>query len=42
LTYSNGELLIKSDVKELVAVLAVKPAAIDLVTARTNSGELLS
>ena len=42
LTYSNGELLIKSSVKELVAVLAVQPEAIDHVTARTNSGELLS
>lgn len=42
LTYSNGELLIKSSVKELVAVLAVQPEAVDLVTARTNSGELLS
>ncbi|MFA5285407.1 MAG: hypothetical protein WC347_07410 [Smithellaceae bacterium] len=42
LTYKDGELLIKSDVKELVAILAVKPAAIDLVTARTNSGDLLS
>ncbi|KFN37994.1 hypothetical protein KN63_06840 [Smithella sp. F21] len=42
LTYKNGELLIKSSVKELVAVLAVQPEAVDLVTARTNSGELLS
>lgn len=42
LTYSDGELLIKSSVKELVAVLAIKPAAIDFATARTNSGELLS
>lgn len=42
LTYSDGELLIKSSVKELVAVLAIEPAAIDFATARTNSGELLS
>ena len=42
LKYTNGELLIKSSVKELVAVLAVQPEAVDLVTARTNSGDLLS
>ena len=42
LTYKKGELLIQTKNAELVAVLAVKPAAIDLVTARTNSGELLS
>lgn len=42
LKFDNGELLIQSDTKELFTVLAVKPQAIDLVTARANSGGLLS